>query len=181
MTTPIHDSIFAGLFVALQNAMKIPHVTDPTPSQKTRVIWSLTGAPTSSPARYQAPREKRIALLAWPHTATVYGSSQIEVQHLVAQLLGHIDRFAGPPRGRPALGDGQGERFGYEVQAGRIAGIAGGDGVAAGYACDVAVTLFQPVSSHIHPPATVQTASVSISAPTDSTAEEGIAWTSAGS
>lgn len=181
MTTPIHDSIFAGLFVALERAMRVPHVTDPSPSQKARVVWSLTGAPASTPARYQAPGEKRVALLAWPHTATVYGSSQIECQRLVAQLLGHIDRLAGPPKGRPALADNEGERFGYEFKAGKIAGIAGGDGVATGYACDVAVTLFQPVSSHIHPPATVQAVNVSIAAQTENTAEQGVAWTSAGS
>ncbi len=176
MSTPFDD-----LFAALEERMGVPVGTDADPSQRSRVVWSRAGAIEPRPAPWRRAGQKTIGRDAHRWKATIYADSDLEACLLLKQFRGHLDILQGPPQGGPAVGvegdaDYVRERPGYEIKAGEI-GPRGGDGTAAGYACDVAVTLFDLVASHIHPLATVETVGVTVAADIDDP-ETGITWTS---
>jgi len=158
--------------------MGVLHTTEPTPSQASRVVWERAGAIVPGPAPFRRAGRKVIARHAHPWKATVYAATDLDVTEMLEQLHGHIDILQGPPQGGPALGtvgdaDYVSERPGYAFESGEIKGVAGGDGIAAGCACDCKVTFYRLVASHIHPPATV----TSITVATASGDDDGPAWT----
>jgi hypothetical protein len=172
--TPIDD-----LLDALEERMGIEHVTsgDASPSQRSRVVWSRAGAIVPGAAPWRRAGRKIIGRDAHPWKATIYAATDLEVSELLEQLRGHIDILQGPPQGGPALGtvgddDYVAERPGYEFKPGTIE-PRGGDGVATQYACDAQVTFYRLVASHIHPPATVTSVTVS----TASGEDDGPGWT----
>ncbi len=166
---------FDWFFDALTSRMGILHTTEGHASQRDRVIWERSGALEPGNIKYTRPGEKTIGKLGHPWTASVYGASDLEVCARVAELWGHIDEVVGPPQGTGEVAD----HHGYTLKPGKVE-PRGGDGVAAGYGCDVAVTLYTPVASQIRPLAAVTSVSVTATAPAGGGASEpgSLTWSS---
>ncbi len=150
---------FDSLFEALTLRMGVLHTCETAPSQRDRVVWERSGPLGSEPIRYGRVGLKIIKRRAHPWTVNVYGASDLEVCARVDQLEGWLDELIGPEQGCEAEG-----HDGYKFAAGKVA-PQGGDGKAAGYGCDVAVTLYTPVASQKMPPITIQRVTVTATAP----------------
>ncbi len=150
---------FDALFETLTIRMGVLHTTETSPTQRDRVAWSRSGALGSEPIRWGRKGLKIIKRRAHPWTASVYGASDLEVCARVDQLESWLDELVGPEQGCETAG-----HDGYKFAAGKIE-PRGGDGVSAGYGCDVAVTLYTPVASQIRPPITITSVTIAATAP----------------
>lgn len=140
---------FDALFAALTEKMGVTNTTESSPTQRDRVEWERSGPLGTEPIKYTREGFKFIGRMAHPWTASVYGASDLEVCNRVRELIGWLDELVGPPQGCEVP-----DHDGYKVAAGKVE-PRGGDGGAAGYGCDVAVTLYTPIYSQVRPPATI--------------------------
>lgn len=135
---------FDALFETLTARMGVMHTTESSPSQRTRVEWSRSGALGTEGCPYQIERAKVISRRVHPFLAAVYAPSDLEVCQLVDALEVQLEATIGPKQGIDDV------RTGYRFEAGTVEPM-GGDGVSAGYACDVAVTLFTLTLAEVRP------------------------------
>ncbi len=157
---------FDALFAALSDRMGVLHTVGGSPSQRDRVVWERSGPLGSEPIRYTRPGVKIIKRRVHPWTASVYGASDLEVCQRVDALEGWLNELIGPEQGCETAG-----HDGYKFAAGKVE-PRGGDGTAAGYGCDVAVTLYAPVASQIRPLATIVRVDIAATAPAAGDATE---------
>lgn len=145
---------FDELFETLTARMGVMNTTEIDPSQRTRVVWARAGAPEPRPIPYRVAGERTIGRLAHAWTATVHGSDDLEVTGLLHQLQAHLDDVLGPPQGAAELETPQADKpaplgRGYELKPGKLAGVVGLDGTAAGVAQDLTVTVYTRVRTRI--------------------------------
>ncbi len=125
---------FDWLFEKLTLEMGTPNITETSPTQRERVEWARSGPLGTEPCPYQLPRCVVLNRQLHPFTASIYAGSDLEVCALARLLEAKLEAVVGPKQGIDEV------RTGYVFAAGKVE-PRGGDGVAAGYGCDVAVTL----------------------------------------
>jgi hypothetical protein len=147
MTTP-----FDATFAALSERLGVVVSLDDSASMRGRVVMSRAGAvdPQRWPHGVNRDDEQSWGRMAHPWTATVYGDSDLEVSNRAAQMIAWLDLLEGPPDGSPADGDPDDsdyvpERLGYAVKGGKVEPRG-----ATGYACDLAMTLYTPITTAVH-------------------------------
>ncbi|MBP9825625.1 MAG: hypothetical protein KBF21_15465 [Thermoanaerobaculia bacterium] len=163
---------FDALFAALETRLGVLVTPDDSPSQRDRIVFTRSGPPAPRPIPYRVAGERTTGRRAHPYTATCYAATDRDASALAAMLEAELDDVLGPKQGGADLEELKPEERepvgrGYETSPGKLAGVVGGDGVAAGYACDLGVTLFTRVRSEVRPLAAVTRARVT-STPVDS-------------
>lgn len=138
---------FDDLFASLTEKMGIPHTASPDtdPSQRERVEWDNNGGTGLEPIGYTIPGTVTIGRQGVEYQVSVHGSSELEVLTRAGEIAGWLDVLIGPPQGAPPPA-GNGFKVGKLSKP-----VRGGDGISAGYACVVPITLYLPVFSEVRP------------------------------
>lgn len=137
---------FDALFQALTERMRVLHTATPDtdPSQRDRVEWAHDGF-TRENIPYNIPGTVTVGRHAHRYKVSVYGATELEVASRAAEIEGHLWNLIGPPQGAPPPA-GNGYKVGSTSTPTR-----GGDGISAGFACVVEITLNEPVFSEVRP------------------------------
>lgn len=129
---------FDDLFAALTEKMGLPHAATPDtdPSQRDRFEWNNVGGASVSRG-YRRQGQNFCGFRSVKYDVSVYGATELEVIEHLASFEGWLDILVGPAQGAPDAGDG------YDL--GMAKPMHGGDGVAAGFATVLPLTLYLPV------------------------------------
>lgn len=141
---------FDRLWADLSDRLGVLVTPEDSPSQLDRIVFTRSGPPAPRPIPYRVAGERTTGRRAHPYTATCYAATDGEASALAAALEAALDDLLGPKQGGSDLETLQPEERepmgrGYETAGGKLAGVVGGDGLAAGYACDLGVTLYTRV------------------------------------
>lgn len=161
---------FDDLLAQLTERMGVLHTASPDvdPSQRDRVEWKNSGVSGLKKRGYRKPGTVTTGFQGVKYDVAIYGATELEALARASQLVGWLDYLIGPPQGAADAGDG------FDIGDASVP-VRGGDGNAAGFACVLPVTLYQPIYREIQPARLVLTHPIAViaTAPDGSAGEHG--------